>query len=110
MLERPNAEWVHSALGIAYTGLGRKEDAIREGRLGVGLMPLEKEAVWKGQSRLQQLTQVYILVGEYDAAIDELHHLLSIPSWLAVPLLRIDPTYDPLRGHPRLEALLAGHE
>jgi serine/threonine-protein kinase len=107
LVKRPDAEWVHSALGLAYAGLGRKQDAIREGRIGVELMPLEKEAVWKGQSRLEQLTQIYILVGEYDAAIEELEHLLSIPSWLTVPLLGIDPMYDPLRGHPRFEALLA---
>ncbi len=110
LLDRPNDERLHSALGIAYAGLGRKEDAIREGRIGVQLMPLEKEAAWKGLLRLYELTQIYILVGEHDAAIDELEHLLSIPSDLSVPRLRIDPTYDPLRDHPRFQALLTKYE
>ncbi|UCC82658.1 MAG: tetratricopeptide repeat protein, partial [Gemmatimonadota bacterium] len=110
LLERPNDERLHSALGLAYAGLGRKEDAIREGQIGVDLMPLEKEAAWQGPRRLTELTEIYILVGEYDAAIDELDHLLSIPSLITAPLLRIDPTYDPLRDHPRFQALVEKYE
>jgi serine/threonine-protein kinase len=107
LVDRPDDERLHSALGIAYAGLGRKEDAIREGKLGVELTPLEKDAWGKGPTRLEDMTQIYILAGEHDAAIDELEHLLSIASEVSVPLLRIDPAYDPVRDHPRFQALLA---
>jgi serine/threonine-protein kinase len=50
------------------------------------------------------------MVGEYDAAIDQLDVLLSIPSLISVPLLRVDPTWDPLRDHPRFLALLDKYE
>jgi len=40
--EQPEDARLHSALGIAYAGLGRKEDAIREGKLGVELLPVLK--------------------------------------------------------------------
>ena len=50
------------------------------------------------------------MVGEYDAAIEQLEYLLSIPSTVSVPLLRIDPTWDRLRDHPRFQALLAKYD
>ena len=52
------------------------------------------------------MAHIYVMVGEYEAAIDQLEVLLSIPSELSVQLLRIDPRYDPLRDHPRFQALL----
>jgi hypothetical protein len=46
------------------------------------------------------------MLGEYDAALDQIEYLVSIPSWLSVPLLRLDPRWDPLRSHPRFQKLL----
>jgi hypothetical protein len=89
--------------------LGRKDDAVREAKLGVELMPVERNAL-DGIYRVEDLARVYVMVGEYDAAIDQLDYLLSIPGELSVPLLRIDPTWDPLRDHPRFQAMLAKYE
>jgi serine/threonine-protein kinase len=50
--------------------------------------------------------EVYLMVGQYDAALGQLEYLLSIPSYLSVSLLRIDPMWDPLRDDPRFQALL----
>jgi len=55
---------------------------------------------------IETLAWTYVRVGEYDAAIEQLEHLLSIPSEVSSHLLRLDPIYDPLRDHPRFEALL----
>jgi serine/threonine protein kinase/tetratricopeptide (TPR) repeat protein len=101
----PDDPRLHGALGIALAGLHWREDAVREAELGVELQPVEQEA-WKGTWRLEELARVYTMVGEYDAAIDRLDRLLSIPSEMSVALLRIDPTWDPLRDHPRFQALL----
>ncbi len=101
----PDDERYRSALGIAYAGLGRKEEAIREGELAVQLLPMSKEA-WRGAYRVEDLARIYTMVGEYDAAIDQLEALLAVPSPTAVPMLRIDPTWNPLRDHPRFQALL----
>jgi serine/threonine-protein kinase len=103
--QHPDDERYRSALGIAYAGLGRKEDAIREGELAVELLPMSKEA-WRGAYRVEDLARIYTMVGEYDAAIDQLDILLAVPSPTSVPMLRIDPTWNPLRDHPRFQALL----
>jgi serine/threonine-protein kinase len=71
------------------------------------LLPVSKDAML-GTYRAIDLAQIYTMVGEKDAAIDELEHLLSIPSPLSVHLLRLDPIWDPLRNHPRFQRLVAG--
>ena len=64
----------------------------------------------RGAGVLADLAEVYVLVGEHDAAIDQLELLLSIPSLLSVQLLRVDPLWDPLRDHPRFQKLLEDHQ
>jgi tetratricopeptide (TPR) repeat protein len=103
--QQPEDARFHSALGIAYAGLGRKQDAIREGQLAVELLPVTKEA-WKGLYRIADLARVYVMVGEYDLAIEQLEYLLSIPGELSIPLLRLDPAWNPLRDHPRFKKLI----
>jgi serine/threonine-protein kinase len=103
--ERPKDARLHSSLGIAYAGLGRKEDAIREGKLGVKLLPVSKEA-YRGLYRVQALAKIYVMVGEFDEAIDQLEFLLSRPGEMSIPLLRLDPAWDPLRDHSRFMKLI----
>ena len=107
--ERPDDERFRSALGITYAALGRWEAAVREGELAVELIPMSKEAV-RGVQRLEDLALIYAMVGEDDAAIDHLETLLSVPSLTSVPMLRIDPIWDPLRDNPRFQALLTKYE
>ena len=101
----PDDARYHSALGIAYAGLGRAEDAVREGELAVQMLPVSEEA-WRGAHRVEDLARIYTMVGRYDQAIDRLEYMLSIPSDLSAPMLAIDPTWDPLREHPRFQELL----
>jgi serine/threonine-protein kinase len=104
--EFPDNPDFHSRLGIAYAGLDRKEEAIREGKLAVELYPVSKDALW-GPLYVLYLARIFVMVGEYDAALDQIEYLLSIPHrYLSVPLLQIDPKWDPLREHPRFKRLL----
>jgi TolB-like protein/Tfp pilus assembly protein PilF len=98
--------WVRGNLAQAYAGLGRKQDAIREGKKAAELLPVSEDAL-SGTWMLFTLATVYMMVGEYDLAIDQLEYLISIPSFLQVEELRMHPTWDPLRNHPRFKALLA---
>ncbi|MHC4595812.1 MAG: tetratricopeptide repeat protein [Planctomycetota bacterium] len=103
--EQPEDARFHSSLGIAYAGLGRKENAIREGKRGAELYPVTKDA-WGGLQQIKDLARIYVMVGEFDAAIDQLEFLLSKPGLTSIPLLRLDPAWDPLRDHPRFKRLI----
>jgi hypothetical protein len=56
------------------------------------------------------MTDIYILSGEYDRAIDELEYLLSIESPFTAHTLRLEPFFDPLRNHPRFQALIEKYD
>ena len=103
--ERLEDAQLHSALGIAYAGIGRKADAIREGQLAVELLPIAKEA-WGGLFMVENLARIYVMVGDFDAAIEKLEFLLSVPGEISIPLLRLDPVWYPLRNHPRFKKLV----
>jgi tetratricopeptide (TPR) repeat protein len=103
--ESPEDPRYPSSLAIAYAALGRRDEAVRTARHGVDLLPISKEA-YRGLFAVDALAQVYTMVGEHEAAITELEGLLSIPSHLSAPLLRIDPRWDPLREHPRFRRLV----
>jgi len=105
--ERPEDTRLYAALGLAYAFLGQKENAIREGNRAVNLYPVSKDA-FEGTQYILKLAMIYTVVGEYEEAISQLVYLLSIPSGnvISVPILRLDPIWDPLRNHPRFQQLL----
>jgi tetratricopeptide (TPR) repeat protein len=111
MLERkveeiPNHPRYHGALGIAYAGIGQKEDAIREGERAVELLPLSVDAVYAITEVLDHAA-IYTMLGEFDLAMDKIEYLLSIPSWISVTLFDWDLRFAPLKGHPRYKELLS---
>ena len=103
--EHPDDPRLHSALGIASAGLGRKDEAIAAGRKAIELLPVTKEA-FRGYRFEHDLARIYTMVGESDTAVSRLEYLLSIPGWLTPAWLRVDPAWDPLRGHPRFQKLV----
>jgi hypothetical protein len=77
--------------------------------MAVDLLPLSNDAL-DAPDPLRGLAQIHAMVGNYNAAIDLLDYLLSIPSWVSVPQLRLHPMWGPLRNHPRFQALLDRYE
>jgi tetratricopeptide (TPR) repeat protein len=104
---QPEDPFFHMLLGFVDAELGRKEEAIREGERAVALRPVTKDAQ-DGPIILNLVAQIYMMAGEPEKAIDRVQFLLSIPSGLSAPLLRVDPVWDPLRGNQRFERLVAG--
>ena len=82
-LAKPN---YHTTLGIAYAGLGRKQEAIREGKAG-------------GDSA--SLARIYTMVGEYAEAV----RLLETAN-PGIGSLQLEPAWRPLRDNPKFQALL----
>jgi len=103
--EQPDYAQALCALGISDAVLGRKEDAIREGRRAVELLPVTKDAM-AGAAVLTNLAIIYAWAGEKDLALKQLEEVVQIPSPVSYGQLRLHPFWDPLRGDPRFEKLL----
>jgi TolB-like protein/Tfp pilus assembly protein PilF/predicted Ser/Thr protein kinase len=109
--EHPSDPRYHAALGLTYAYLGQKDEAIRAGERAVDIYPVSKDAAL-GPIYLMNLARICTLVGEHEKAMEQLESLKSIYSaeflWqvISVPLLQIDPQWDPLRDYPRFQQLL----
>jgi len=92
-------------LGLIDASLGRKEEALREGRRAVDLLPIEKDQVG-GNVMIKYLAMIAAWLGEKDLAYEQLDIALRRPSDLSYGQLKLMPFWDPLRGDPRFEKLL----
>jgi len=104
----PDEPYFRLFLGRVYAGLGRKDEAVREGLRAVELFPISSDA-FQATDFVAALAEIYTLVGEDDLALDQLDYLLSIPSWVSIPYLQIWPEFAPLREHPRFIELMRKH-
>jgi tetratricopeptide (TPR) repeat protein len=107
--DQPEDARMHIALGLVYAHLGDKEKAIAEGKKGVELLPVTKEA-WRGYFKELDLAKIYTIVGEYDLAIEKLDYLLSIPGELSVPYIKIDPVWKDLLDLPQMKEVISKYE
>jgi TolB-like protein/Flp pilus assembly protein TadD len=103
--EAPGDAARHGQLGAALAGMGLKEDAINEGKKAVELVP-ESEDAFDGPKATAALAEIYAWVGENDEALRLIDHLLQVPSFMSVQVLKLDPVWDPLRKDPRFQALI----
>ena len=92
-------------IGMIDAGLGRKEEALREGRLAAELLPVAKDAM-TGQEILRNLAITYAWVGEKDLAFKQLEELLPVYGPISYGQLKLHPWWDPLRNDPRFERII----
>jgi tetratricopeptide (TPR) repeat protein len=93
------------ALGMIDAGLGRKEEALREGRRALELLPAEKEAL-VGRYLVRYFAVIAAWVGEKDLACEQLAVVVRPPSNVSYGELKLMPWWDPLRGDPRFEKIV----
>lgn len=96
-------------LGIAYVALGRNAEAVDIADRISAQNPISADA-WSGRFVFENVTEIYMLAGKHDVALDRLEWLLSVPSFISTRVLRADPLWDPLRNNPRFQQLLARYE
>lgn len=105
MKTRPEDALHHIFRAKILANLGEKEAALAEVQRAMTILPESKDA-FNGPDVTQGAAEVMIYAGEDERAIELLEGLLARPSAVTVPLLKIDPTLDPLRDNPRFQALL----
>jgi serine/threonine-protein kinase len=93
-------------LGLTDAGLGRKEQALREGRRAVELLPVEKDAIY-GIGMVKYFAMIAAWAGDEDLACEQLAIAIRPPSRLSYGELKLLPFWDPLRGDPRFEKSVA---
>jgi TolB-like protein/Tfp pilus assembly protein PilF len=105
VLAQPNHGPALCVLGLIDAGLGRKEEALREGRRAVELLPVEKDA-FDGPAMSEFLAIIAAWIGDNDLACEQLAATLRNPGHLNYGELKLLPYWDPLRGDPRFEKIV----
>jgi len=102
---------IHAALGRAYAGLDRRNDAVREGAKAIELLPVSQDA-FDGTFYLHQFAEIQARVGNTDEAFSAIRQLLDLSAGLVMSpaLLRLDPAWDPIRSDPRFRKLCEDKE
>jgi serine/threonine protein kinase len=104
--DKPKDALSFSDIARLDAGLGRKEDAIREARRAVDLMPIAKDSHW-GPGLVTDLALVYAWTGERDRALEQLEIVATIPAGPSYGDLKFNPCWDSLRGDPRFDKIVA---
>jgi len=95
-----------TVLGLIDAGLGRKEEALREGLHAVELLPITKDSI-DGAEVMKYLGVIYAWCDEKDLAIQQITATLQIPSTLSYGNLKLHPYWDRLRDEPRFKKIVA---
>src|SRR6266536_317014 len=93
-------------LGLIDAALGQKEEALREGRRAVELLPVEKDAI-NGPLMITYLAMIAAWAGDKDLACEQLAIAIRPPTTVSYGQLKLLPFWDPLRGDPRFEKIVA---
>jgi serine/threonine-protein kinase len=95
-------------LGLLDAALGRKEEALSEGRRAIELLPVEKDSM-NGGRLLVYFAMIAAWAGDKDTALQYLaaHGAASGSIVATYGTLKLHPFWDPLRGDPRFEKIVA---
>jgi tetratricopeptide (TPR) repeat protein len=92
-------------LGLIDAALGRKEDALREGRHAAELLPVAKDSI-NGAHMIEYLAMIAAWIGDKDLACEQLGNATRLQGSLSYGQLKLMPLWDPLRGDPRFEKIV----
>ena len=93
-------------LGLIDAALGRKEDALREGKRAMELLPISKDSV-NGARMIEYFTITAAWAGDRDLAIQHIEFGIQNPTDLSYGQLKLHPYWDSLRGDPRFEKIVS---
>ena len=102
---QPNYGPALCVLGLIDAALGRKDEALQEGRRAVELVPIEEDAI-TGETMNQYLAMIAAWAGEKELACERLAAAMRRPNSLSYGQLKLLPFWDPLRGDPCFEQIV----
>lgn len=100
-----NDDRLYSSLGIAYAGLGMKEQALEAGRKALEILNSSKDALG-GYLREMDMARILLMVGEYDDALIKLDQVIKHNGFWTVEILKLDPFWDPVRNHEKFKEIV----
>jgi TolB-like protein/Flp pilus assembly protein TadD len=103
--KQPDYAEAISVIGMIDAALGRKQDALREGRRAVELLPVTKD-VMTGSELLRNLALIYAWTGEKELALNQIAAALQGPGHITYGQLRLHPWWDAIRQDPRFDQLV----
>ncbi len=95
-----------SRLGLIDAVLGKKEEALSEGRRAIEMLPIVKDSVVEASVK-RYFVMACAWAGERELALEHLEEVARIPGGPSYGDLRLNPMWDPLRGDPRFEKIVA---
>jgi TolB-like protein/class 3 adenylate cyclase/Tfp pilus assembly protein PilF len=105
--EQPDYAPALCVLGLIDAALGHKEDALREGRRAIELLPIRRDSI-NGAHMIEYFAITCAWAGEKDLALEQLRIATQNPGEINYGELKLHPYWDPLRGDPRFEKIVAG--
>jgi TolB-like protein/Tfp pilus assembly protein PilF/predicted Ser/Thr protein kinase len=105
VLAQPNYAPALCVLGLIDAALGRNEEALREGRRAVELLPVTKDAI-NGSAMIKYLAMIAAWAGDKNLACQQLAIAIRYPGPISYGQLKLMPFWDPLRGDPRFDKIL----
>src|SRR5438477_9438911 len=95
-----------SRLGLIDAVLGKKEEALREGRRAIEMLPILKDSIVEASVK-RYFVMICAWAGERELALEHLEVVARIPGGPSYGDLRLNPMWDPSRGDPRFEKIVA---
>jgi serine/threonine-protein kinase len=105
ILDQPDYAPAVCVLGLIDAALGRKVDALREGRRAIEMLPMSKDSL-NGAHLVQFFAITCAWAGDKDLALEQLRIATENPSFVNYGELKLHPYWDPLRGDPRFEKIV----
>ena len=102
---QPNYGPVQCVLGLIDAGLGRREEALQEGRRAVELLPVEKDAI-NGPIMIEYLAMIAAWVGDNKLACEQLAISAQLEGGVSYGKLKLLPYWESLRGDPRFQKIV----
>jgi TolB-like protein/Tfp pilus assembly protein PilF/predicted Ser/Thr protein kinase len=105
VLAQPNYAPALCVLGLIDAALGHNEEALREGRRAVELLPVTKDAI-NGSAMIKYLAMIAAWTGDKNLACQQLAIAIHYPGPISYGQLKLMPFWDPLRNDPRFEEIV----